>query len=271
MTHPTAAGPPRRRGDPQGLPDPGARRSTTASRWSTWTTRRPRRSRARCIDALVELLRAAQRQRRTAACTRSAEEATALYEGARDKVAAFINAPEPRRGDLHQERLRGAQPGRQHARLGRRALPGRPRRRDRHHRDGAPLQHRAVAAAARSAPARRCGGSASPTTAGSTCRTSTSSSPSAPRSSRFVLRLQHPRHRQPGRGDRRAAPRRSARWSCIDASQAAPHMPLDVQALGADFVAFTGHKMLGPTGIGVLWGRQRAAGGRCRRSSAAAR
>ncbi|SCE44812.1 cysteine desulfurase [Streptomyces sp. DvalAA-14] len=42
----------------------------------------------------------------------------------------------------------------------------------------------------------------------------------------------------------------------IDASQAVPHLPFDVQALGADFVAFTGHKMLGPTGIGVLWGRQ---------------
>ena len=42
----------------------------------------------------------------------------------------------------------------------------------------------------------------------------------------------------------------------VDASQAAPHMPLDVQALGADFVAFTGHKMCGPTGIGVLWGRK---------------
>lgn len=41
----------------------------------------------------------------------------------------------------------------------------------------------------------------------------------------------------------------------IDASQSAPHLPLDVTALGADFVAFTGHKMLGPTGIGVLWGR----------------
>jgi cysteine desulfurase/selenocysteine lyase len=42
----------------------------------------------------------------------------------------------------------------------------------------------------------------------------------------------------------------------VDASQAAPHMPLDVQALGADLVAFTGHKMCGPTGIGVLWGRR---------------
>jgi len=41
----------------------------------------------------------------------------------------------------------------------------------------------------------------------------------------------------------------------IDASQSAPHLPLNVADLGADFVAFTGHKMLGPTGIGVLWGR----------------
>jgi cysteine desulfurase/selenocysteine lyase len=42
----------------------------------------------------------------------------------------------------------------------------------------------------------------------------------------------------------------------VDASQAAPHLPLDVQTLGADLVAFTGHKMCGPTGIGVLWGRR---------------
>lgn len=41
----------------------------------------------------------------------------------------------------------------------------------------------------------------------------------------------------------------------VDASQAVPQMPVDVAALDADFVAFTGHKMLGPTGIGVLWGR----------------
>ncbi len=42
----------------------------------------------------------------------------------------------------------------------------------------------------------------------------------------------------------------------LDASQAAPQLPVDVQAVDADFVAFTGHKMLAPTGIGVLWGRQ---------------
>jgi cysteine desulfurase/selenocysteine lyase len=41
----------------------------------------------------------------------------------------------------------------------------------------------------------------------------------------------------------------------IDGSQSVPHMPVDVQALGADFLVCTGHKMLGPTGIGVLWGR----------------
>jgi cysteine desulfurase/selenocysteine lyase len=41
----------------------------------------------------------------------------------------------------------------------------------------------------------------------------------------------------------------------LDASQAAPQLPIDVQAVDADFVAFTGHKVTGPTGIGVLWGR----------------
>ena len=41
----------------------------------------------------------------------------------------------------------------------------------------------------------------------------------------------------------------------VDAAQGAPHTPVDVQAIGADFVAFTGHKVCGPTGIGALWGR----------------
>jgi cysteine desulfurase / selenocysteine lyase len=42
----------------------------------------------------------------------------------------------------------------------------------------------------------------------------------------------------------------------VDAAQAAPHRGVDVQALGCDFLGFTGHKMCGPTGIGVLWGRR---------------
>ena len=41
----------------------------------------------------------------------------------------------------------------------------------------------------------------------------------------------------------------------LDGAQAAPHLPIDVQAVGCDFVAFSGHKMLGPTGVGVLYGR----------------
>ena len=41
----------------------------------------------------------------------------------------------------------------------------------------------------------------------------------------------------------------------VDAAQSAPHLPLDVQAIGCDFLAFSGHKVYGPTGIGVLWGR----------------
>jgi len=42
----------------------------------------------------------------------------------------------------------------------------------------------------------------------------------------------------------------------VDGAQSVPHMPVDVQALGCDFLAFSGHKMCAPTGIGVLWGRR---------------
>jgi cysteine desulfurase/selenocysteine lyase len=41
----------------------------------------------------------------------------------------------------------------------------------------------------------------------------------------------------------------------LDAAQSVPNMPFDVTAVGADFVGFTGHKLLGPSGVGVLWGR----------------
>lgn len=42
----------------------------------------------------------------------------------------------------------------------------------------------------------------------------------------------------------------------VDGAQSTPHMPVDVQALGCDFFALSGHKMMAPTGIGVLWGRR---------------
>jgi len=44
----------------------------------------------------------------------------------------------------------------------------------------------------------------------------------------------------------------------LDAAQSVPHMPVDVRALDCDFLAFSGHKMLGPTGIGVLYGKREA-------------
>jgi len=50
--------------------------------------------------------------------------------------------------------------------------------------------------------------------------------------------------------------RRAGARVLIDAAQSAPHVPLDVQSLGCDFLAFSSHKMLGPMGIGVLWGRR---------------
>ena len=53
-------------------------------------------------------------------------------------------------------------------------------------------------------------------------------------------------------------PRRAAHAAgalvCLDACQFVPHLATDVAELGVDFAAFSGHKMLGPTGIGVLWG-----------------
>ena len=56
----------------------------------------------------------------------------------------------------------------------------------------------------------------------------------------------------------------------VDGAQAAPHLPVDVQDLGCDFYAFSGHKIYGPTGIGVLYGKRERCSTRCRRTRAAA-
>ena len=42
----------------------------------------------------------------------------------------------------------------------------------------------------------------------------------------------------------------------VDAAQAVPHLKIDVKDLGADFIVFSSHKMLGPTGVGILWGKE---------------
>ena len=52
--------------------------------------------------------------------------------------------------------------------------------------------------------------------------------------------------------------RRVGAITVVDGAQAAPHLPLDMSMLGCDFYVFSAHKMLGPTGIGVLWGRRAA-------------
>ncbi|HEX5814373.1 MAG TPA: SufS family cysteine desulfurase [Methylomirabilota bacterium] len=53
-----------------------------------------------------------------------------------------------------------------------------------------------------------------------------------------------------------ARARRAGALTLVDGAQAVPHMPVDMSAIGCDFYVFSGHKMLGPTGIGVLYGRR---------------
>ena len=53
-----------------------------------------------------------------------------------------------------------------------------------------------------------------------------------------------------------AAAHRVGALALVDAAQSVPHLPVDVQALDCDFMAFSGHKMLGPTGIGVLYAKE---------------
>lgn len=54
-----------------------------------------------------------------------------------------------------------------------------------------------------------------------------------------------------------AAAHRAGALALVDAAQSVPHLPVDVQELDADFLAFSAHKMCGPTGIGVLYGREK--------------
>ena len=79
----------------------------------------------------------------------------------------------------------------------------------------------------------------------------------------FVHQSNVARHDQPGRARSRARAHDVGALSIVDAAQSAPHLPLDVQALGADFVAFTGHKMLRPDrhrrAVGPLRAARRAA------------
>jgi cysteine desulfurase/selenocysteine lyase len=55
-----------------------------------------------------------------------------------------------------------------------------------------------------------------------------------------------------------ARARSAGALTVVDGAQAIPHLPVDISALNCDFYAFSAHKMVGPTGIGVLWGRREA-------------
>ena len=217
------------------------------------------------------VLRAAQRQRPPGHARARPRRRPRATRAPATRSPRFIDAPAPRRGRLHQEHLRGAQPGRVHAGLGRRALPVGPGdeiviTEMEHHSNIVPWQLLAQRTGAtlrwfgitdegrldlsrhRRADHRADQGRLA------ACRCPTCSARVNP-----VAR------------DRRRGPRgrRAGAWSTR--SQAVPHMPVDVPALGADFLAFTGHKMLRPDRHRRAVGPPRAAGRRCRRSSAAAR
>jgi cysteine desulfurase / selenocysteine lyase len=181
---------------------------------------------------------------------RLAAEATDAYEGARAAVARFIGAPRPTRSSSPRTPPRRSTscpaPG---------VGPTSGRRRRRAHPDGAPRQHRAVAHARRRAGHRAA---LDPAHRRRPARPHRPRPPARRREgcSAFTAMSNVLGTITPVRRDRRRRPRRRRAGAIVDACQYVPHLPTDVQAMGADFVAFTGHKMLGPTGIGVLWGRE---------------
>ena len=187
----------------------------------------------------------------TAACTRSSQEATDAFEGARERVRRFINARSTReiifvRGTTEGINLVAQSWGRPRLRPGDEILITAPR---------APRQHRAVADGLRAdrrtlkvAPidrrgeldVRRVRSAAQPAHApGGASRTSPTRSAPCCRSSSII-----------DAAHAHGAP------VLVDGAQAVPHTAVDVQALGCDFYAFSGHKIYGPTGIGVLYGRE---------------
>ena len=154
------------------------------------------------------------------------------------------------RGRLHQERHRGPEP--------RRLLAG-----------VAPTSARATSWCSRrwSTTPTSCRGTSSPPSAASSCAGSRSP-PTACSTSPTSIGCSTGPRRSASRPCRTcSAPSTRCAWltdaahahgavAIVDACQYVPHVPTDVQAMGADFLAFSAHKMCGPTGIGVLWGRE---------------
>ena len=184
------------------------------------------------------------------------ETATRLHDEARVQVQRLLGAGDPREVDLRTEHHRGDQPRRGELRPEPRAR----RRRGADHHPRAPFEHRALAAALR--------GAGRPARGGADRRPRRAADPDAfeallSERTRLVA-IAHVSNALgtllPVAELTRLAQRAGA-VVLVDGAQAVPRMPVDVRALGCDFYAFSGHKLYGPTGIGVPLGPPRAARG----------
>ena len=225
---------------PQGLPDPRPRGQR--QRRSSTSTRPPRRrSRGPCSTRWTRYYETHQRQRAPRRLPASPTRPPTRYEGGPRQGARFISARSDARDRVHQERHRGAQPGRPLVGPGQ---PARGRRRACSPRwSTTPTSCRGTCW--RPSGASSCAGSRSPTTASSTSPTSTGCS-TAPRLFGFTAMSNVLGTHHPGAPARRRRPRRRRRSPSSTPASTCPTSPTDVQAMGADFLAFSGHKMCGP-------------------------
>ena len=205
------------------------------------------------IDAMEHLRAALATRTSIAASTRSAKRRPRVRERRARRSRASSTPAAPARDHLHAQHHRGDQP--------RRALLGRRQpqagRRDPPHRDGASQQHRAVAVARRSAPAPRV--EYIPITDDGELDLDAFDAAARDARSRSWSRSRRCRTCWARSARSSASSRRRTRCGAlvlVDGAQSVPHLPVDVRALDCDFLAFSGHKMLGPTGVGVLWGRR---------------
>ena len=178
------------------------------------------------------------------------QRATDAYEGARAKRAALRQ----RRATQRRSSSRAARPRRSTWSRRATAAAAQRRRRDPHHRASSTTRTSCPGSSSASRPARRSWSrpidddgeldlDALRAPARRRARASSRSRTSRTRSARSTRSRDHRRAHAHG------VP------VLVDGAQAVPHLPVDVQALDCDFYAFSGHKMYGPTGIGVLYGR----------------
>ena len=180
-----------------------------------------------------------------------AERATAGYEGAREKVRAFVNAPSTReivftRSATESINLVAYAWGLDNLGPGDLVVVTELE----HHSNFVPWQYIAkrTGAGFRDDPDRRRRRAAARRARRDRARGQRQGRREQPR-------LELARHREPGRAASAAWAHEHGAIMVVDAAQAAPHRAVDVQALGCDFLAFSSHKMCGPSGVGALWGR----------------